>query len=368
MSTTTSVNTSSSDGYLEEVDGTYSTARNAAVADSVNKTGSLWVGQRYAYPNYYINRAFLYFDTSILPDDAVIISAKLVFYLNADGSTDDFNIVIRRNTAGTYPSDPLVTSDFDYTFYTGDGGSLNTAYLTSGWNEIILNSTGISWINLTGVTKLVLISSKDINAVAPTGNEYFYLLGQETLAAKLTITYSAEKYPSATTQATTNIKDVTVKGNGTLTDGGLATEWGFEYGLTETPTWKVSKVITIAESAFSLNINGLEPETTYYYRAFVTNSFGTAYGGWVSFTTTAGPSYDVYTEPNTAKYRLYVSDDEAIAWRGYKGPYSGKQTLINISDITNKTKGVKVLKVDLPDANTKGNFHICITVKQTLKG
>ena len=120
---------------------------------------------------------------------------------------------------------------------------------------------------------------------------------------------------------------------------------------------------------FEMTLSGLKPLTCYYIRAFAGSVIGGIfYGGWVICCTTEVPSYDIYTEENNARYRLYVSDDEAIAWRGYKGPYSGKQTLINISDITNKTKGVKVLKVDLPDVNTKGNFHVCITVKQTLKG
>jgi len=130
----------------------------------------------------------------------------------------------------------------------------------------------------------------------------------------------------------------------------------------------LTAVGTVNNGEFRMTLYGLKPATWYWIRAFAGNSLGLVYGEWVLCGTIGVPSYDVYTEPNTAKYRLYVSDDEAIAWRGYKGPYSGKQTLINIGDITNKTKGVKVLKIDLPDANTKGNFHICITVKQTLKG
>ena len=114
----------------------------------------------------------------------------------------------------------------------------------------------------------------------------------------LFVTYDLETYPTVTSQAATNIQNVSVKGNGTLTDGGAATEYGFQYGLTETPTWEVSRTENIEESAFSLNINGLEPSTTYYYRAYATNSKGTAVGGWVSFTTGNLSSYDVYSEAN----------------------------------------------------------------------
>ena len=371
MATTSTYNTSASDGYIYKSDATYATAHDAVTADGVLYTGStiMTIGQN---ASYQINRIFLYFDTSAIPDDATIISAKirLKTATNGDQNADtDFNIVVRRNTAGTYPGDPMVTTDFNYTFYTGDGGSINTADMGAQGtlNYIHLNATGLSWINKTGYTKLALISSRDINSITPTGNEYFVVTAQEsgtTGIPQLTVVYAVETYPSVTTQAATNIKDVSVKGNGTLTDGLVATAYGFEYGLTETPTWSVNKTSNIAEGAFSLAITGLTPSTTYYYRSYATNSYGTTYGGWVSFTTKASPSYGIYEETNTVSYRLYVSDDEAIAWRGYKGPYTGKQTLINITDITNKTKGIKVLKI-LPDA--KGTFHVCVTLKEEIK-
>jgi len=156
--------------------------------------------------------------------------------------------------------------------------------------------------------------------------------------------------------------------------GSGCTYRGFEYYQKNTGVAYDSSMYAVREigtfvttGEYRMTLYGLKPLTCYWIRAYAGNVFGIVYGDWVLCCTTEVPSYDIYTEENTARYRLYVSDDEAIAWRGYKGPYSGKQTLINISDITNKTKGVKVLKIDLPDANTKGNFHVCITVKQELK-
>ena len=368
MATTINVYTTNDDS-IKATSGTYSTAHDAA-SGTITTGAYMYIGQYFAASVYGIERAFLQWDTSSISSAATIISATLRIKV-ASFPAKDFNVVIK-NGQPTYPHATLEVGDYNDDNYSGDGGSINTAGMINN-TYYIINITELSWITKEGTTKLALFGSNDINSVVPDATERliiwsYFAGGGAQSGARLQVTYAVEGYPSATTQAATNVKDVSVKGNGTLTDGGVATEWGFEYGLTETPTWKVSKVINIEESAFSLNINGLEPSTTYYYRAYATNSYGTAYGSWTSFTTKVSASYDVYTEPNTAKYRLYVSDDEAIAWRGYKGPYSGKQTLINISDITNKTKGVKVLKVDLPDANTKGNFHICITVKQTLKG
>jgi len=355
MATISSFNTSSSDGYLKKFSSVYATAHDAAVAGDKDNSGSqLRIGQRYISPNYYIYRSFLYIDTSTIPDDAIIISAKLSLFLDTDiaSAATAFNIVIRRNSAGTYPSDPLVTSDFDYTFYTSDGGSLNTDNVSGTWSDIFLNSTGLGWINKTGTTKLALISSRDINAVVPSGNEYAIFRSQESTSSqtppKLTITYAVESYPTATTQAATNVKDVSCKGSGTLTDGLLATEYGFEYGLTKTPTWKISRTENIAEGSFSLNINGLEPKTTYYYRAYATNSYGTAYGNWVSFTTDTlfeeyTLTYGIYEESNTATICFYVRRAGG-KWSIKHGPYTKDQADIEIGKILTEGKGKYQIK------------------------
>lgn len=163
---------------------------------------------------------------------------------------------------------------------------------------------------------------------------------------------------------------LTATGNITATGGGV-TYRGFEYyehgagDEYDSSMWAVREIGTFNSTGeFEMTLTGLKPSTTYYIRAFAGNTIGIAYGEWVQCSTTEVPSYDIYEVANTATYKLYVSDDEAIAWRGYKGPYTAKQQNINITDITNKTKGVKVLKL-VPTA--KGNFHVCITVKQELK-
>lgn len=349
MATTNTFNTSASNGMLFDRDGTYSVAHDKAVSDYLWTNTTLIVGQN---TNYDVHRSFLYFDTSSIPDDAVVISAKIRLKaadLDHD-AIDNFNIVIRRNTAGTYPSNPLVKADFDYTFYTGDGGSINIDDVSStGLTYIYLNSTGLDWISKTGVTKLVLVSSQDINAITPTGLEnckfrtYYYGAAE---MPQLSVTYAIEQYPTVTTQVATNIKDFFVKGNGNLTDGLIATEYGFEYGLTETPTWKVSSTKNVAEGAFSLSIDGVEPETTYYYRAYATNSYGTAYGLWESFTTGASPSYGLYEEDNTATICFYISEDDGKTWGQKHGPYTTDQADIEITKLLVRGSGKKKIKFE----------------------
>ena len=83
--------------------------------------------------------------------------------------------------------------------------------------------------------------------------------------------------PTVTTQAATNIETNSVIANGTITsDGGSnIIERGFEYGLTQTPTWSVKENGTdLGTGAFSNTISGLNSDTTYWVKAYAVNNEG----------------------------------------------------------------------------------------------
>ncbi|KKM96140.1 hypothetical protein LCGC14_1181180 [marine sediment metagenome] len=92
--------------------------------------------------------------------------------------------------------------------------------------------------------------------------------------------------PTVTTDPATGLGAVSASLNGTLDDDGTeACDCGFEWGLdtgygTTTPTQ--SK--TTGET-FSQVTGGLQPGTTYHFRALATNSAGTSHGADRSFTT-----------------------------------------------------------------------------------
>ncbi|NVM24264.1 MAG: hypothetical protein HWN68_21100, partial [Desulfobacterales bacterium] len=92
--------------------------------------------------------------------------------------------------------------------------------------------------------------------------------------------------PTVTPDAATGQGAIAATLNGTLADNGgedcdCGLEWGLDtgYGIT-TPTESKS-----TSESFSQVIGGLEPGTTYHFRAFATNSAGTAYGADRTFTT-----------------------------------------------------------------------------------
>ena len=94
--------------------------------------------------------------------------------------------------------------------------------------------------------------------------------------------------PSVTTATVTQITETTAVAGGNVTsDGGASvTERGVVYAITQNPTTNNTKVTSgTGTGSFTCNLTGLQPNTTYYVRAYAVNSKGTAYGEEVSFTT-----------------------------------------------------------------------------------
>jgi len=79
----------------------------------------------------------------------------------------------------------------------------------------------------------------------------------------------------------------TFGGNVTADGGASVTECGVCWGVNTNPTiaGNHTAVDNPSVGTFSVNITGLTAGTTYYMRAYATNSVGTAYGEEVSFTT-----------------------------------------------------------------------------------
>lgn len=100
-----------------------------------------------------------------------------------------------------------------------------------------------------------------------------------------------------TTQAVTNIGATTATGNGNITDlgGPNPTAHGVCWSTSANPTTSDSHTnegAAGATGAFTSNMTGLSPNTTYYVRAYATNTGGTSYGNEVNFTTKADSDGD----------------------------------------------------------------------------
>ena len=96
-------------------------------------------------------------------------------------------------------------------------------------------------------------------------------------------------FPTVTTTAVLDITNFSASSGGAVTSNGGAalSAWGVCWSTSANPTLANSFLQnTVSSGSFSSALSGLTQNTTYYVRAYATNSAGTAYGDEQSFTTT----------------------------------------------------------------------------------
>lgn len=161
------VYSSSSDGRLDNSGAVYTTVHDGDGNYKEDTAYEFYVGQvATATPTYNIFRNGLFFDTSPLPNDAVIDSCVLRLYVEEAHTDAAFNIII---VDGSVLHNPMVVADYRALLpQTISGGSI-AADDSWSWEyiDIDLNTVGLSWISTEGITKLSLRSSREINSDVP---------------------------------------------------------------------------------------------------------------------------------------------------------------------------------------------------------
>ena len=138
------------------------------------------------------------------------------------------------------------------------------------------NSSGVATVNFTNA-----IPSSGTLYVVVTRQQYQPYFGTITVVTPATA-------PTLTTTAISNIDKNTATGGGNVTaDGGATvTARGICWSTSQNPTVDGSHTTDgTGTGSFTSSMTGLTANTTYYVRAYATNSAGTAYGEQVSFTT-----------------------------------------------------------------------------------
>lgn len=118
-----------------------------------------------------------------------------------------------------------------------------------------------------------------------------------------TTTDTANTIPVLTTTAITNVGANTATGGGNVTSDGGATvkTRGICWSTNQNPTISDSTTSSgTGTGSFSVSISGLAASTTYYVRAYATNSVGTNYGDQVTFTTSSPTTPVVSTTSATS--------------------------------------------------------------------
>jgi hypothetical protein len=116
-----------------------------------------------------------------------------------------------------------------------------------------------------------------------------YDFSQSSWVVSFSLT-SSDSLPTVTTAAITGITTTSASGGGNVTSQGSAsvTARGVCWSTSQNPTTADSKTVDgSGTGSFTSSITGLSPATTYYVRAYATNSAGTSYGSQVSFATAA---------------------------------------------------------------------------------
>ena len=198
--TTVTIYSDIADGYIASEGTPYSLAANgtgdsfAAVNGGVFGNIGQWTN---ASPRYYIWQSFIQFDTSSIPDDAVITSATLYLYGSSDTSDVDFTIEARLHDWGA----SLTTADYvigsNLSSKTLLASMSTSGFITSGYNSLTENGSNLrDNINKTGTTYIVLCSAEQTNGSPPPTNTQEYVaiyLSEQTDTSndpKLEITYS----------------------------------------------------------------------------------------------------------------------------------------------------------------------------------
>lgn len=106
--------------------------------------------------------------------------------------------------------------------------------------------------------------------------------------------------PAVTTNAVTSIASGSAMGNGYVTDegGGSNPTRYIDWGTVSGTYTNNCNAGTGGVGAYTCNITGLLPNTTYYVRARSVNSVGTSYGSEVSFTTPTNISIPIVVTQN----------------------------------------------------------------------
>lgn len=147
--------------------------------------------------------------------------------------------------------------------------------------------------------------------------------------------------PTVTTSATVSSITATsfvAGGNVTATGGATVSSRGIQRSLSPSMSSPTSTTIGSGTGSFTGTISGLTAGTTYYIRAFATNTNGTSYGEIISVATLGGPTV-VTIEPysitnNLANIGCNVTSDGGTAITARGICYSDLETLPATSNST----------------------------------
>lgn len=225
--------------------GTYTTVREGIYLSASDSLVAISCGQYFdiVQTAYYCYEMFLQYNTSAVPDDAVLTSVTESLYSLFDASGTAFTQEVRSFDWGS----SLETADWraganlgSYTLLS----SLNTGGITAGYNIFPSTANFRAAINKVGQTRLFHSSSRHRAGTAPTTNERTSWRSANyagtTQDPKLTVTYAMEITGAATITGAGSLTasgEVEVYGTAAFTGAGdLTAAWSMQASFLDAPT------------------------------------------------------------------------------------------------------------------------------------
>ena len=266
-------------------------------------------------------RGSYYFAAQDIDGDGVVLPVDLTFSgIDISGKTGlEFSIYLAEDDDGS--NQDWDAADYVHIQYKIDGGDLTPL--------IHIESSGSSGTNFFPAIDTNFDGTGNGSEITDTFTQYTASISGTGSTLEIVITLNLDSgdediafddlsitavtSPTITTGSASSITQTTatLAGNITSTGGADITErgvfWSTTDGFADGAGTKVSEAGTFGTGAFTEDVTGLSAGTTYYFKAFATNSAGTSYGSQGSFTTSSSA-----TAPNvTTNAATSVTDNSA---------------------------------------------------------
>ena len=251
---------------------------------------------------------------------------------------DMSNVAVMGSTTGLAILAPTVS--------TANPSYVSTTFLTSGGTVSAdgggtVTSRGVCWDTAVGPTVAKNHTTNGFGlgtfASAITGlnagttyhiRAYASNVGGTNYGNEVTVsTLTTVVVPSVSTTPASSILAKTAMSGGTVSDwgGSAVSARGICWNTSGTPTITDFKTVDGSDiGAFSSGVTGLVGGTTYFVRAYATNSIGTGYGNSISFSTqiVLPDTTVIVTQDGSGNYTTVQA-----AFNGVKANYTGKWTI-----------------------------------------